>query len=181
MSIRLDHDWFTGAVPANVDVGEGTWIYSSFAFLHYRSRQPRGLRIGANCGIYVGTLFDIGPDGTVQIGDRCLVNGAVFSTNGPVVIGDSSMISFDVVLADTETAVPPDGAVLRETRTSNSIEIGENVWIGTRAVVLGGARIGEGSIVGALSVVDFDVPPFSIVAGNPGRVVGSVRSEEEPA
>lgn len=54
------------------------------------------------------------------------------------------------------------------------IEIQDNVWIGARAVILGGARIGEGSIVGAASVVDFEVPPYSIVAGNPARVVGSV-------
>jgi acetyltransferase-like isoleucine patch superfamily enzyme len=53
------------------------------------------------------------------------------------------------------------------------VAIGRNAWIGARAILLGGADIGEGAIVGAGAVVDFPVPAFAIVAGNPARVVGS--------
>jgi virginiamycin A acetyltransferase len=49
--------------------------------------------------------------------------------------------------------------------------IGHDVWIGTRATILPGARIGSGCIVGAGAVVGGTVPPYSIVAGNPGRVI----------
>ncbi|MBP8291359.1 MAG: hypothetical protein KAX65_01225 [Caldilineaceae bacterium] len=61
-----------------------------------------------------------------------------------------------------------------------SIYIGENAWIGARAIVLGGAHIGAGSIVGAGAVVDFLVPPYSVVAGNPARVVGAVPPRSSP-
>ena len=52
-----------------------------------------------------------------------------------------------------------------------AIVVGRNSWIGARAVLLTGAVIGEGAIVGAAAVVDFEVPPFATVAGNPARIV----------
>jgi acetyltransferase-like isoleucine patch superfamily enzyme len=52
-----------------------------------------------------------------------------------------------------------------------SIEIGRNAWIGARAVLLAGAQIGDDAIVGAGAVVDFEVPPGAVAAGNPARIV----------
>lgn len=49
--------------------------------------------------------------------------------------------------------------------------IGNDVWIGERAVILSGVRIGNGAVIGASAVVAHDVPPYSIVAGNPAKVV----------
>ena len=57
------------------------------------------------------------------------------------------------------------------------IVIGTNAWIGARAVLLDAACIGEGANVGAAAVVDFEVPPYTVVVGNPGRVVSRVRSK----
>ncbi len=54
------------------------------------------------------------------------------------------------------------------------IKIGDNVWIGTRAVIHPGVEIGEGSIVSATSVVRSDVLPYTIVAGNPAKKVGDL-------
>ena len=54
------------------------------------------------------------------------------------------------------------------------IAIGDNVWIGGRAVIFPGVTIGEGSIVSACAVVTADVPPYSIVAGNPARRIGAL-------
>ena len=51
------------------------------------------------------------------------------------------------------------------------IVIEDDVWIGARAIILQGVRIGKGAIIGAGSVVTKDVPPYAIVAGNPARVV----------
>ena len=64
-------------------------------------------------------------------------------------------------------------------RSSEPIVIGENSWVGARAVILSGARIGEGAIIGAAAVVDFEVPPGAIVAGNPARIVGWVHEHEK--
>jgi acetyltransferase-like isoleucine patch superfamily enzyme len=53
--------------------------------------------------------------------------------------------------------------------------IEDKVWIGMDALILKGVTIGEGSVVAARSVVTKDVPPYSLVAGNPARVVKSLK------
>jgi acetyltransferase-like isoleucine patch superfamily enzyme len=58
------------------------------------------------------------------------------------------------------------------------ISIGRNVWIGFDCVVLPGVTIGDGSIVGARSVVTEDVPPLTTVAGNPARVIRKIENDE---
>ena len=59
-----------------------------------------------------------------------------------------------------------------------SVVIEDNVWIGEFAAVLKGVTVGRGAIVGSHCVVTKDVPPYSVVVGNPARVVKSLRKEE---
>jgi len=61
------------------------------------------------------------------------------------------------------------------------IRIGNNVWIGFDSCVLPGSRIGDGAIVGARSVVAEDVPPYTVVAGNPARVIRQLEAGERQA
>ena len=58
--------------------------------------------------------------------------------------------------------------------------IEENVWIGFEAVILPGVTIGRGSIIGAKTIVDQDVPPYSVVVGNPARVVKQLEATDTP-
>jgi acetyltransferase-like isoleucine patch superfamily enzyme len=167
MGRHLEGDWFPTSLPDNVYVGSDSWLYSSFAFLHYQSRLPRGVAIGKNSGIYIGTLFDLGSEGSVEIGDFCTIVGAIISSNGHVRIGNYGLIAHEVIIAASSFGRPPLGSEPK----SAEIIIGNNVWIGMRAVILGGISIGDGAVIGAASVVDFDVPPLSLVAGNPAHVV----------
>lgn len=175
----LPHDWFPRPLPTNLRIGERTWIYSSFAFIHYRSEQPVGVSVGNDTGIYNGTFFDLGPRGEVDIGNFCAIVGAIISCNSRVVIGDYALIGHEVVIADTYAAVPAvwgrnkDRSPISERNCENMISIGANAWICTRAALLAGARIGDCAIVGAAAVVDFEVPPYSVVAGNPARIVST--------
>ena len=107
-------------------------------------------------------------------------------------IGDYALLSWNVVLMDsyrlpldpearrvalralpgcTPRALPPDGL-------ARPIRLEPNVWIGFDSCVLPGVTIGRGSIVGARSVVTEDVPPYTVVAGNPAR---HIRDLEPPA
>lgn len=174
---RLEHDWFPADLPANVALGERNWLYSSFAFRRYRSTRPLGLQTGPDTGLYNGTLFDLGPDGEVCIGTFTTLVGAIICTNRRVLIGDYVFIAHEVVIADDPVAVPASDISPWGARPgppaprTTDIEIGDDVWIGARALILGGARIGAGAIIGAAAVVSGEVPPCAVVAGNPARVV----------
>jgi acetyltransferase-like isoleucine patch superfamily enzyme len=169
--VHLDHDWFDQPLPAGTRLDPRSWVYSSYAFLHNISRQPVPLTVGRDTGVYTETHFDLGPEGRVTIGDFCTIAGPIFCTNGHVTIGNYVLISREVVFADTPFAVPPvpgGSAATVERGTS----VGNDAWIGTRAVIVGGVSVGDGAIVGAGAVVTEDVPPYTIVAGTPARVVG---------
>lgn len=179
MTTTLSHDWWPGPVPSNVEIGERSWLHSAYAFVHCASRESPGVRIGNNCGVYINSLFDLGPDGQVLIGDYCTIVGLIVATNGKVAIGDYAFIAHDVVIADSAAAVPPSHRLdsSESNRRSSDIVLGENVWIGAKAVLLPGARIGDNAIVGAMTVVDFEVPPMSVVAGSPARVVRTLKDQ----
>lgn len=176
---RMGHDWWPGTVPDSVSMGERSFLYSSYAFLHNRARRPGALRIGHDTAIYIGAMFDLGPQAEVTIGNYCTLTSAIISTDNQVTIGDYALVSYKVVIADRPFAGPPgcfEGtrAEERDPR-GEDIVIGDNVWVGANAILLGGARIGTGAVIGTATVVDGEVEPYSIVAGNPARVVGRVR------
>lgn len=172
-------------MPDNIAVDETAYIESAFSFYLYRSRRPAGIEYGRGASSYLGTMFDVGPRGRVRMGNYALVHGARIICDAEILIGDYALISWNVVLMDTYR-VPMDWRRRRtELRrlprrqwrhaaagvSARPIHIGRNVWIGFEACVLPGVTIGEGSVVGARSVVVKDVPPFTIVAGNPARVI----------
>jgi len=172
----LAHDWYPAQVPANVTIGERSWLYSSFAFVHHRSERDPSVRIGPDSGLYRGTHFDLGPQGRVEIGRCCTVDGATFSSNDRIMIGDYTLIAYGVVIAGSGFPVPPDAraAMGEDSRLEHQreVRIGDDAWIGARAVVLGGSTVGNGAIIGAAAVVEGEVPDYAIAAGNPARIVG---------
>jgi acetyltransferase-like isoleucine patch superfamily enzyme len=180
----LAHDWYPAEVPTNVALGERSWVYSSFAFTHHRSERDPSVRIGPDSGVYLGTHFDLGPRGTVEIGRCCAVVGAIFASNNRIVVGDYTLISHDVVIGDAAFAVPPDArAAVGELPGPGShadVTIGSDVWIGAKAVVLGGSNIGKGAIIGAVTVIQGEVPEFAVAAGDPARIVGWARPAAKP-
>lgn len=175
----LEHDWFSQPLPANVTLGERTWLYSSYAFAHYSSRAVTGLCVGRDTGLYHGTFFDLGPDAVVQIGDFCSLVGVILATNGRVTIGSYSFIAHEVVIADGDWTCPshfPRETDLEHACKSGgaTIQIGQNVWIGARVSVIGSLTIGDGAIIGAGTVVMHDVPAYTLCAGSPMRVVRAI-------
>ena len=173
--VSLDHDWFPARLPENVSIGVGSWLHSSYALLHFRSLRPDAVRIGSHCGLYKGTFLDLGPDGRLHVGDYCTIVNASFATNGRVVLGDYVLVAHDVVIADSPRAIPAP------TDPGNDILIGDDCWIGARAVLLSPLRLGQGVIVGAGAVVQGDFPDYAVVAGNPATIVGWARPQEDRA
>ena len=182
-TVRLAHDWYPAVVPPNVAIGERTWLYSAFAFRHFRSRRPDAVRIGRDSGIYVDSFFNLGPDGAVTIGDYSTLVSVIIDTNGHVRIGSYCFLAHEVVIADTFAALPPRAADRNAVAAADAhrpersaVSLGDDVWVGAGAVLLRGAQLGDGAIVGAGTIVDFAVPARAIVAGNPARIVGTARA-----
>ncbi len=162
----LEHDWFPAAVPDNVSIGEGAWVHSTYAFLRCRSTRPRAVTIGRHTGVYAWSSFELGPNGSVTIGDHCTITEVIFSTDGDVTIGDHTMISYQVVIADGPCPVPGVGG-----GGGGTIALGENVWVGARCVLLPGASIGDNSVLATGSVLDHAIPSGVLAGGNPARVI----------
>ena len=181
----LPWDWYSGMIPQNATVDETAYIETSFSFYLFRSRLPLGLEIGRGASTYLGTMFDVGPRGHVKLGDYTLVHGARIICDAEIIIADYSLVSWNVVLMDTyripldigDRRAELELVPTRQPRLpaaevpARPIHIQRNVWIGFDACVLPGVTIGEGSVVGARAVVTGDVPPYTVVAGNPARVI----------
>jgi acetyltransferase-like isoleucine patch superfamily enzyme len=188
---RLSWDWHPGTIPENVVWDETAYIETTYSFLRFRSELAAGARIGRGASIYKSTMLDVGPAGKVTIGDFALVHGARIICDASVTVGEYALISWNVVLMDSYR-VPIDPTARRRFLelaglqsapasgeiVARPINIHRNVWIGFEACVLPGVTIGEGAIVGARSVVADNVAPYTIVAGNPARLIRQLDPDE---
>ena len=102
----------------------------------------------------------------VRIGHGCHLFGNIY-------MGDDIMIAPNVVIAGGNHGIEKSGVPMinQPSKNKGSIRIGSDVWIAANSVVLCGVEIGEGAVVGAGSVVVKSGPKFSIVAGNPAKII----------
>jgi galactoside O-acetyltransferase len=111
-------------------------------------------------------------------GRNCYANSNVtFVDDGEIFIGDNCLLAPNVVITATGHALDPE-LRKRYIQFSMPVVLEENVWIGANATVLPGVRIGKNSVIGAGSVVTRDVPPDSLAAGNPCRVLRPIDARD---
>lgn len=123
-------------------------------------------------------LRTLRPGAKIFIGDDTGMSGAVICAAVQVSIGKQCLIGADVMIFDNDFH-PTASEGRRYSNSDVSVEsapvfIGDNVFIGTRSIVLKGVSVGRNSVVGAGSVVASNVPENVIVAGCPAKVVGHV-------
>ena len=185
----LPWDWYPGTIPENVSIHQTAYVETTFSFYLYRSQRSPGVEIGRGASTYLGTMFDVGECGRVKLGNYVLMHGARVICDAEIVVGDYTLISWNVVLMDTYRVplnmeerrreledVPERSSRFLATKSpARPIRIGSNVWIGFDACILPGVTIGDGAIVGARSVVTQDIAPFTVVAGNPAQFIRDLR------
>ena len=117
-------------------------------------------------------------DSEIILGKNCAVmNGCELVARSSISIGGKTRIGPQTLIYDSDFhAVDPD--LRNHPGKTEPVVIEENVWIGSRAIILKGVHIGRDAVVAAGCVVTKDVPPGSIVAGNPMRLVGNVNRIE---
>jgi galactoside O-acetyltransferase len=153
---------------------------------------------GRDCVLNCTIIFEA-RTGRVRIGDRCYIGqGTTLISRAGIDLGDDVTVAWGVTIYDHNSHSLDwrrRSDVVRHFKdhvgtaecyaekiwndvAAAPISIGNRVWIGFDAVLLKGITVGEGAIIGARSVVARDVEPYTIVAGNPARVVGHVERHE---
>lgn len=130
-----------------------------------------------------------------RVGERCAIRAPIYIDYGyNIFIGDGVFVNYDCVLLDVCRITIGSGVQIGPgvhiyaadhprnpeeraagTEMGKPVTIGDNVWIGGRAVILPGVTIGDDAIIGAGSVVTKDVPGAATVAGNPARPLAGPR------
>lgn len=126
-----------------------------------------------NGRIHIGSHTFIGPNtriwahDAIHIGDRCLIahDVNIIDSNSHSLSARQRHLEYCSTLKPGAKRLPTDVA-------RKPITIGNDVWIGHSSILLKGVTLGDGCVVGAGTLVTQDVPPFTIVVGNPMRVIG---------
>jgi acetyltransferase-like isoleucine patch superfamily enzyme len=165
-------------------------IHPSSEFLLQNLSYKPGCHISISENSQVpGRLTFDKEDASISIGKRTFVNGILIASDC-IEIGDDVMISWNVTVVDHNSH-----SIIFSQRAQDvtnwrigkkdwtyvkisPVKIGNKVWIGFNSIILKGVTIGEGAIVGAGSVVTKDVAPWTIVGGNPAKLIREIPEHE---
>lgn len=141
--------------------------------------SQRGTRVVLGAHSLIDSFVKLKPaggTGDVLIGQRVIINaGCVIYTGNGLVIGDDSAIAANCVFAPVNHAYSRRDQIIRDQRFKPSrggIVIGRDVWIGAGCVLLDGAVVEDGAVIGAMSLVRGHVAAYTVNAGTPLRQIG---------
>jgi acetyltransferase-like isoleucine patch superfamily enzyme len=157
--------------------------------LHVRHAAGQ-IHIGDHC-VVEGNLVIQAAAGRIELANHVYIGGeTLLACSSRITIEDDALISYQCVFMDTDSHSLSyqqrrgDLTHFRQSMTGRisakcaPIRVGRGAWVGARSIILKGVSIGMGAIVGAGSVVTKDVAPWTIVAGNPARLIRHLTAEE---
>lgn len=169
----------------------------SFTVDFLASRRGVGFVAGDECILYSQAFFE-SEQGYIEIGDRVYIGGNTqLISRSEIKIGNDVMISWGCTIYDHDAhsidyrcRMEDQAGHLQNWQSGNllknknwstvptaPIDIQDHVWLGFDVVVLKGVTIGEGAVIAARSVVTSDIPPWTVAAGCPARVVKQIPAE----
>ena len=162
---------------SNITLNHGVYLDQN-TYLH---ACDNGITIGANSIVMHGAVLHVYnfrglPNSHITVGEDSLIGEySVIRGQGGVSIGDRVFTSpFSQIIAVNHIFNDPNVSFVDQGITAEGIVIEDDVWIGASAVITDGVTVGKGSVVAAGSVVTKDVPPHSVVAGVPARVIKEI-------
>lgn len=137
---------------------------------------PRFVRIGERCSVQGTSSISSEGSGELTLDNNVQINrGVHLDHTGGLRIEANVLVSEGAYISTHSHGYDPRGPA-----EPTALVVGPGVWIGAWSRILPGThRIGEGAVIGACAVVTKEVPPGAIVAGNPSRVIGSTRHDNE--
>ena len=162
---------------------------SKVSFMKISAKQNCEFSVGANSMIESSIFFDK-ENAQVIVGDNTFIGASTIICAKSISIGNDVLISWGCTIVDHNSHSLHSSLRLNDVANWMKgyknwehvqiipITIQNKVWLGFNVTVLKGVTIGEGAIVGAGSVVTKDVPPYTIVAGNPARVIREIPINE---
>lgn len=156
------------------------------------------VRVPVKCSLFVGQFSHLScslifekDDARIHIGSRTHVGGGtIIDAATSIQIGDDVLVGFNVLIADHDSHSLKFEERKNDVRDwirgmkdwthvkRSPVRIEDKAWVGAHSIILKGVAVGEGAVVGAGSVVTNDVPPYTIVAGNPAKKIGEVPVED---
>ena len=128
-----------------------------------------GSRFVAEDSVYMKIVDD---NAHLDFGDYVFIGrGTEFDVLESVSVGEHTVIAPGCFITDHNHGISPDLRIDEQAAVVKPVIIGRDVWLGAKVVVLAGVSIGDGAIIGANAVVTRDVPPMSIAAGVPARIL----------
>jgi acetyltransferase-like isoleucine patch superfamily enzyme len=174
LAVRVRARLFTAVIRR----GFAAWGPHSVATPPFWTEGERGITVGAQgAGVWLGPgcwLNAIG--GTIAIGDGCSFSGdATVLAAQSVIIGREVLFARGVHIGDHDHAWADPALPVKRQGIANvkPVVIGDGAWLGRNVTVTAGVSIGRGAVVAAGAVVTRDVPPHSLAAGVPARVIRS--------
>lgn len=154
-------------------VGRGSYIHPSAHIL-----GKKGVVVGANSCVSEGSWLNVNHRDreapSIEIGDNCFIGKQNFFTSGKLIsIGDYTLTTIGCRFIGSSHNVDNPGVPYLVTGTTSvdEIQVGVNCFFGAGSTILGNVKVGHGSVIGAGALVLRDIPPFSMVVGNPAKVV----------
>ncbi len=133
----------------------------------------RNISLGNNVGLNRHSSL-YAARGRIKFGDNVFVGdfSSINANDAEIVIGSNVAIGpMTLVQGANHNFDRLDIPIIKQGHTPNRVEIGDNVWIAARVVILPGVKIGGGAVIAAGAVVNKDVPDGAVVAGVPGKVI----------
>ncbi|WP_320008574.1 acyltransferase [Maridesulfovibrio sp.] len=130
--------------------------------------------VGRDVQMQSGLLRLIHGGGLIAIGARTVIVNAdliSFEVGTKIVIGEDCLVSYGVQAWTGDAHSLVDATTGKRLNYGRDITIANNVWIGYQALLLKGSAVGRGSVVGARAVLNKEVPPQSLAAGNPAKII----------